>query len=135
MKSTGSSLRDVIYEGRRMGLTWLPSSQLESPLLVGIDNQHRAIQCKFQPVDLTLLKNLLGAWWGLLPTLRWVGSWLPTYLVSFFFQLGREKISQRELNCQPLHLEMGTSPLSPGSLGSSHASSFRIGSIRLLQVD
>ena len=79
MKSTGSSLRDVIYEGRRMGLTWLPSSQLESPLLVGIDNQHRAIQCKFQPVGLTLLKNLLGAWWGLLPTLRWVGSWfLPT---------------------------------------------------------
>ena len=54
------------------------------------------------------------------------GLLVPTYLVSFFFQLGREKIPQRELNCQPLYLEMGTSPLSPGSLGSSHASSFRI---------
>ena len=30
-----------------------------------------------------------------------------------------EKISQRELNHQPLHLKMGTSPLSLGSLGPS----------------
>ena len=63
--------------------------------------------------------NPFGAWWGLLPTLWWMGSWLPTY-VAHFFPSSREKISQPELNCQPLHLEVGTSPLSPGSLRSSH---------------
>ena len=37
------------------------------------------------PLALTLLKNPLGAWWRLLPTLRWVGSWLPTYLASYYY--------------------------------------------------
>jgi hypothetical protein len=37
-----------------------------------------------------------------------VGSWLPTYLASFFAS-SKEKISQGESNRQPLHLEMGTS--------------------------
>ena len=56
---------------------------------------------------------------GLLPTLQGVGSWLPIYLASFFPSSG-EKISQRELKCHSLHSEMGTSPLSPCRLGSSH---------------
>ena len=43
----------------------------------------------FEPIDPTLLKNPLGAGWGLLPTLRWVGSWLPTYLASFIRQVKR----------------------------------------------
>ena len=30
-----------------------------------------------------LLKNPLGAGWGLLPTLRWVASWFPTYLPTY----------------------------------------------------
>ena len=64
------------------------------------------------------LKNPLDAGWGLLPTLRWVGSWLLTY-EACFFPSSRGKISQQESNRQPLHLEMGTSPLSPGNLGSS----------------
>ena len=55
-----------------------------------------------------MLKNPLGARWGLLPTLQWMGSWLPTYLASMFFLPSREKVSQRELNHQLLHLEMST---------------------------
>ena len=66
-----------------------------------------------------MFKNPLGAGWGLLPTLWWVGSWLLAYLPSFFMS-GKEAISQRESNRQPLHSEMGSSPLSPGSLGLSH---------------
>jgi hypothetical protein len=52
-----------------------------------------------------------------------LATYLPTYL-DFYFILfyfpssSREKISQWESNRQPLHLEMGTSPLSLGSLGS-----------------
>ena len=83
-----------------------------------INNQHQAIWCEFEPVGPTLFKNPLGAGWGLLPTLRWVGSWLPTYLAGFVLS-SREKILERESNRQPLHLRMGTSPLSPRSLGSS----------------
>ena len=49
-------------------------------------------------------------------TLHWVGFWLPTYHVSFFHSIGR--IFHKELNRQLLHSEMGTSPLSPNSLGS-----------------
>ena len=86
-----------------------------------ISNQHQAIQRNFEPIGLTLLKNPLGARWGLLSTLRWVASWLPTYLPSFFLPSSREKILQRESKHQPLHSEMGTSPLSPGSLQSSCA--------------
>ena len=37
-------------------------------------NYHRAIQREFEPVGPTMLKNLIGVGWGLLPTLRWVGS-------------------------------------------------------------
>ena len=48
-----------------------------------INNQHRATRREFELVKPTLLKNPLGAGWGLQPTLRWVGSWLPTYLASF----------------------------------------------------
>ena len=54
--------------------------------LVGnkINIQRRAIQSDFEPVGPTLRKNPLGVGWGLLPTLRWVGSWLPSYPTSFF---------------------------------------------------
>ena len=79
-------------------------------------NQFWAIQQEFEYVGPTLLKNPLGAVWGLLPTLRWVSSWFPTYLASvIFFLSSREKISHRESNLQHLHLEMNTSSLSPGS--------------------
>jgi hypothetical protein len=54
-----------------------------------INNQHRAIQREFEHVARTLLKNTLGVRWGLLPILWWVGSWLPTYLNSFFRQVKR----------------------------------------------
>jgi hypothetical protein len=65
------------------------------------------------------LKNALGAGWGLLRTLRWVGSWHPTYLASFF-PSSREKISQWESNRQPLHQKwVSLHYISPGSLGSS----------------
>ena len=47
-----------------------------------INNQHWTIRREFEPVDPNLLKNPLDARWGLLPTLQWVGSWLPTYLPS-----------------------------------------------------
>ena len=40
---------------------------------------------------------------GCIAYLAGVSSWLPTYLISFFRQV--EKISQRELNRQPLHSE------------------------------
>ena len=33
-------------------------------------------------------------------------------------------MTQRESNSQPIHLELDTSPLSPGSLGSSQTSTF-----------
>ena len=74
-----------------------------------------------------LLKNPRGARWGLLPTLRWVESWLPTYLTNFFFFFflppsNREKISQWKSNRQPLHSKLGTSPLSPSNLKSSQTS-------------
>ena len=36
--------------------------------------QHRAIRREFEHVGLTLLKDFLGAGWGLLPALQWVGS-------------------------------------------------------------
>jgi hypothetical protein len=39
-------------------------------------NQHWAIQREFEPVGSIMLKNPLGAGWGLQPTLRWVGSCL-----------------------------------------------------------
>jgi len=48
-----------------------------------------------------------------------VGGFLASYLTSYFFPSSREKISQQESNRQPLHSKMGTSPLSPNSLGSS----------------
>ena len=49
-----------------------------------INNERHAIRREFEPVRPTLLKDPLGAGWALLPTLRWVGSWLPTYLAHFF---------------------------------------------------
>ena len=83
------------------------------------NSQRWAIRCEFEPVGPTLLKNLLGAWWGLMPTLRWVGSWLPSYLASWF-PSSREKISIRESNHQPLCSKLDTSPVSSSSsLGSS----------------
>jgi hypothetical protein len=47
------------------------------------------MRCESKPVDPTLLNNPLDAGWGLLPTLWWVDSWLPTYLASFFHQVER----------------------------------------------
>ena len=49
-------------------------------------------QREFEPVGPTMFKNLLGAWWGSMPTLQWVGSWLPTY-VAILVPSSREKIS------------------------------------------
>ena len=40
------------------------------------ENRRRAIRHEFEPVGASMLKNLLGTGWGLLPTLRWVGSCL-----------------------------------------------------------
>ena len=43
------------------------------------------------------------------------------HLASFFFFYQVERrIHGQESNCQPLHLVSGTSPLSSGSVGSSH---------------
>ena len=53
-----------------------------------------------------------------LPCGGWTFGYLPTYLPSFF-PSSREKISQRKSNRQPLHSELDTSPLSPGSSWSS----------------
>ena len=83
-----------------------------------INNHCWAIWREFKPIG---AQESLGAGWGLLPTLRWVGSWLPIYLASFF-RSSREKLSQWISNRQPLHSKMGTSPLSHGSLASSHTS-------------
>ena len=47
---------------------------------------------EFEPVGFTLLKNPLGAGWGVLPNLQRVESWLPSYLASFFLS-SSEKIS------------------------------------------
>jgi hypothetical protein len=85
--------------------------------LHNIIKQCAIIHVGFLDVGYLLTKSLLGAGWGILPTLGWVGSCLPTYLPSFLLS-SREKISQQESNHQSLHSEMGTSPLSPGSLGS-----------------
>jgi hypothetical protein len=41
------------------------------------------------PLALPCLKILLVQGWGFLPTFWWVGSWLPTYLPSFFHQVER----------------------------------------------
>ena len=70
------------------------------------------IRREFEPVGPTMLKNPLITEWYLLPTLRWMGSWLPTYLPNQFFSSSREKISQLESIRQPLHSKMGTSPSS-----------------------
>ena len=53
-----------------------------------------------------------------MPTLRWVASWFPTYLTSLFCQV-EKRFHNGWLNRRPFYLEMGTSPLSPGTLGSS----------------
>ena len=50
----------------------------------------------------------------------WVGSWLLTLV----FPSSREKVSQWELNHQPLHSEMGTSPQSSSTLWSSRIYDF-----------
>ena len=50
---------------------------------------------EFEPVGPTLLKKPLDAWWGLLPTLRWVGSCLSTALNN---QLMKEGISDVCIN-------------------------------------
>ena len=50
--------------------------------LINITLKVEAIRRDFESVGPTLFKNPLDARWGLLPTLRWVGSWLPTYLAT-----------------------------------------------------
>lgn len=53
-------------------------------------NQHQAIQREFEHVVSTLLKNPLGAWWDLVPIVRWVGScflegcMIVSYATMFF---------------------------------------------------
>jgi hypothetical protein len=49
--------------------------ELQSPNNNNINLQCRAIQSEFEHVGPTLLKDFLGARWGLLPTLQWVGYW------------------------------------------------------------
>ena len=39
-------------------------------------NQRHEIRREFEPIGPTMLKNLIGAGWGLLPTLQWVDSCL-----------------------------------------------------------
>ena len=53
-----------------------------------------------------------------------MGSWsvMGGSTLASLFPSSREKISQQKSNQQPLHSEMGTSPLSPGSSGSSRTS-------------
>ena len=44
-------------------------------------NQLWAIWREFKPIGLTMFKNPLDAWWGLLLTLRWVGSSLCFFII------------------------------------------------------
>ena len=53
-----------------------------------------------------MLKDPLGARWGLLHTLRWVGIWFPRQV--------ERKIHYMESNYQPLRSDLGTSQLSSG---------------------
>jgi len=53
------------------------------------NDQCQAIGQEFEPIGPILFKNPLDAGWDLLPTLLWVGSWLPTYLIGFFYQVER----------------------------------------------
>ena len=90
-----------------------------------INNQRQAIWCEFEPVGPTLLKNPLGV--GelyCLPCGGWT-LWLPACLASFFSS-SKEKIPHQESNRQPLHLKMGTTSLSPRSLGSSRANDLQL---------
>ena len=48
-----------------------------------------SLRHEFESIGPTLFRNPLGAGWGLLPTLQWVGSWLPTYLASLSRQVER----------------------------------------------
>ena len=74
--------------------------------------QRRAIRHEFESVGPTLFEDFLAGAWGLLPTLRRVGSW-------FFRQVLEGRFHNEELNCQPLRSDLGASPLSFGRLGSS----------------
>jgi hypothetical protein len=119
---TGNGLREhESVHGWFVGIIWFVTFVLQLLPMRWTrwkNNLCRAIPCEFEPVNPIMLHNPLGAGWGLLLTLWWVGSSLPTYLFSLF-PSSREKISQRESNCQPSHLGMGTSPLSPNNLRSS----------------
>ena len=65
-------------------------------------NQCWVIRREFESIGPTLFKNCLGAGWGLLPALRWVGSWLLICLTKFLLS-SSEKISQQGSNHQLLH--------------------------------
>ncbi len=80
-----------------LNLKYIPYILLERSAILGtstggfsnstnskMSNQHRAIRREYQPVGLTLLKNLLAAGRDLLSTLWWVVSWLLAYLVCLF---------------------------------------------------
>ena len=69
------------------------------------NNHSQAIRREFEPVGPTLLKNLLGAGWGLPLTLRWADSWLPTYLaiVVFFFRQVKSRFHNGIWKWVPLH--------------------------------
>ena len=91
-------------------IMWLTKTFLTSLSQCGII-QRRAIRREFEPVGPTLLKDTLGAGWGLLPILQWVGSW--------FFRQVERRYHNRESNRQPLCLDLSTSSLSSTNLGSS----------------
>ena len=72
-------------------------SECPKQLSEQITNQCLAIQYEFELVGSTMLKNPLGVGWGLLHKLRWVGSWLPTYLASFLRQAERKLYSANRI--------------------------------------
>ena len=82
--------------------TWI-----ENPLVNNSDNdnndiQRRAIRRNFELVGPTLLKDPLGAGWGLLPTLRWMGSWF-FHQVKNYFTAGNQTANPSVRIRVPLH--------------------------------
>ena len=66
---------------------------------------------------------------------RVVGGLLASYVPIYFSPSNKEKISQQESNPQPLHSDMYTSPLWPGSLGSSRIVDFLVCRCISLRID
>ena len=78
--------RTLIVEWCLVRSVWNEEEQSPTKYII---NQCLVIGCESELVGLALFKNALGAGWGLLPTLRWVDSWLLICLTSFFSQVER----------------------------------------------